>query len=54
MHGPRPTCPKCGLQMGLALIEVMKEAEHDVRTFTCVHCSTELTEPVRYKYSNKP
>ena len=40
--------------MGLARIEPVDQPEHELRTFECVHCSTELTETVRYKYSNKP
>jgi len=54
MHGPRRTCPKCGLQMGLARIELIDQPGHELRTFECVHCSTELTETVRYKYGDKP
>jgi len=54
MHGARPVCPKCGLQMGLALIEGIDEAGHDLRTFECAYCSTERIEAMRYKYRDKP
>jgi len=54
MHGPRPTCAKCGLQMGLDRIKVIEQPDQDLRTFKCFHCVTEITEKVQYKCSNQP
>ena len=54
MHGYRPLCAKCGLQMGLARIELIDQPTHDLRTFECVYCSVEFTKTVPYKYNNEP
>jgi hypothetical protein len=50
----RSRCPKCGLQMALARIEVIDQSDHDQRTFECVHCSIEIIKTVPYKYSKEP
>jgi hypothetical protein len=48
MHGTRPICPKCGVQMGVARIELIGQPDSDLRTFKCPLCSGELTETVRH------
>ena len=54
MHGYRPVCAKCGVQMGLARIELIDQPDHDLRTFECIRCSTELTRTMRFMYSKEP